>query len=89
LTLAYALTVHKSQGSEYPAVVMVIHSTHYIMLQRNLLYTALTRAQRMACIVGNQRGIWRAIKNVTERERYTRLAPRLRGEVPAQVPKDV
>ncbi|MEN6343859.1 MAG: ATP-dependent RecD-like DNA helicase [Armatimonadia bacterium] len=80
---AYALTVHKSQGSEYPAVVMVIHSTHYIMLQRNLLYTALTRAQRMACIVGNQRGVWRAISNVSERERFTRLAPRLRGELPS------
>ena len=79
---AYALTVHKSQGSEYPAVVIVMHSSHYIMLQRNLLYTALTRAQRMACIVGNQRGIWRAISNVSERERFTRLAARLRDELP-------
>ncbi len=82
IELAYALTVHKSQGSEYPAVVMVIHSSHYIMLQRNLLYTALTRAQRMACVVGNQRGIWRAIQNVAERDRFTRLAARLRGELP-------
>lgn len=83
LELAYALTVHKSQGSEYPAVVMVIHSSHYIMLQRNLLYTALTRAQKMAVIVGNQRGIWRAINNVSERDRFTRLAQRLRGELPS------
>jgi exodeoxyribonuclease V alpha subunit len=81
LALAYALTVHKSQGSEYPAVVMVIHASHYIMLQRNLLYTALTRAQRMACIVGNQRGIWRAINNVSQRDRFTRLAERLSGRV--------
>lgn len=83
LALAYALTVHKSQGSEYPAVVIVMHSSHYIMLQRNLLYTALTRAQRMACIVGNQRGIWRAIRNVSERDRFTRLAERLRGDLPS------
>jgi len=80
IALAYALTVHKSQGSEYPAVVIVIHSSHYIMLQRNLLYTALTRAEKMACIVGNQRGIWRAIRNVSERDRYTRLADRLRAK---------
>lgn len=81
LALAYALTVHKSQGSEYPAVVIVIHASHYIMLQRNLLYTALTRAQRMACLVGNQRGIWRAINNVSQRDRFTRLAERLSGRV--------
>ncbi len=86
LELAYALTVHKSQGSEYPAVVIVVHATHYIMLQRNLLYTALTRAKQMACIVGNQRGIWRAIRNVTERDRHTRLCERLRGQLPARGP---
>ena len=48
LQLAYAMTIHKSQGSEYPAVVIVMHSTHYIMLRRNLLYTALTRAEALA-----------------------------------------
>lgn len=82
LDLAYALTVHKAQGSEYPAVVLVIHSSHYVMLQRNLLYTALTRAQRMACVVGNQRGLWRAIKNTSGHERFSRLAERLSGELP-------
>jgi exodeoxyribonuclease V alpha subunit len=86
LELAYALTVHKSQGSEYPAVVIVVHSSHYVMLDRNLLYTALTRAKQMACIVGNNRGIWRAIRNVTQRDRFTRLRLRLAGELPAQVP---
>jgi exodeoxyribonuclease V alpha subunit len=86
LELAYAMTVHKSQGSEYPAVVIVVHSSHYIMLHRNLLYTALTRAKRMACIVGNNRGIWRAIRNVTQRDRFTRLGKRLAGELPAEVP---
>jgi len=80
LELAYALTIHKSQGSEYPAVVIVMHSSHYIMLQRNLLYTALTRAERMACIVGNRQGIHKAINTTSERQRYTRLQQRLRGE---------
>lgn len=78
LELAYALTIHKSQGSEYPAVVMIIHSSHYVMLRRNLLYTALTRAEKMACIVGNRRGIWKAINTAPERQRNTRLAQRLR-----------
>ncbi len=79
LALAYALTIHKSQGSEYPAVVIVMHSSHYIMLQRNLLYTALTRAERMVCIVGNRPGIHKAISTTSERQRYTGLQRRLRG----------
>jgi exodeoxyribonuclease V alpha subunit len=82
LDLAYALTVHKAQGSEYPAVVMVLHSTHYIMMRRNLLYTALTRAQKLAVIVGDKKGLWRAVRTADEAERYTRLAWRLRGELP-------
>ncbi|MEI6499877.1 MAG: ATP-binding domain-containing protein, partial [Armatimonadota bacterium] len=82
LELAYALTVHKSQGSEYPAVVMVMHSTHYIMLKRNLLYTALTRAQRLAVIVGDRKGLYKAVKTADEKDRYTRLKARLTGELP-------
>jgi len=81
LELAYALTIHKSQGSEYPAVIIVIHSSHYIMLQRNLLYTALTRAEQMACLVGNRRGIYKAINTASERRRYTRLQQRLCEEL--------
>ncbi|MCD6352071.1 MAG: ATP-binding domain-containing protein, partial [Armatimonadetes bacterium] len=84
LDLAYALTVHKSQGSEYPAVIMVVHSTHYIMLRRNLLYTALTRAERMALLIGNRRGLWRAIRTAPARERMTRLAGRLTGQFEAE-----
>lgn len=86
LDLAYALTVHKSQGSEYPAVVFAVHSSHYIMLRRNLLYTALTRAQRMAILVGDRRGLWRAIRTAPARERLTRLAARLRGDLSADAP---
>ena len=82
LQLAYALTVHKSQGSEYPAVVMVIHSTHYIMLRRNLLYTALTRAQSMAVVIGDKKGLWTAVRRSDEMRRYTRLQERLKGLLP-------
>jgi exodeoxyribonuclease V alpha subunit len=77
LSLAYALTVHKSQGSEYPAVVLGMHTQHYIMLQRNLLYTALTRAKKMAIIIGNRRAMHLAVSNTRKQERYTRLAARL------------
>lgn len=79
LQLAYALSIHKSQGSEYPAVVVVVHSTHYIMLQRNLLYTALTRAKRMAVLVGNRKGIALCVHNNREALRYSRLRERLIG----------
>jgi len=80
LQLAYAMTIHKSQGSEYPAAVIVMHSTHYIMLRRNLLYTALTRAEDLALLIGNSAGIYRAATNTEEQRRYTRLAERLHGE---------
>lgn len=74
LTLAYAVTIHKSQGSEYPAVVMPIHSQHYIMLQRNLFYTALTRGKQLVCVVGSKRALARAVKNSTRADRRTALA---------------
>ncbi len=70
---AYAITIHKSQGSEYPAVVIILHTSHFIMLKRNLLYTAVTRGKRMVVIVGNKRALFRAIKTSTESERMTAL----------------
>jgi exodeoxyribonuclease V alpha subunit len=79
LQLAYALSIHKSQGSEYPAVILVLGSAHYMMLQRNLLYTALTRARKMCVIVGEKRAIGRAVRNDKAANRYTRLADRLRA----------
>ncbi|HUS80334.1 MAG TPA: AAA family ATPase, partial [Armatimonadota bacterium] len=88
LQLAYAMTIHKSQGSEYPVAVIVIHSTHYIMLRRNLLYTALTRAEELALIVGNSAGVMRAAQNAEEMRRHTRLAERLRGEAPLAGPRE-
>ena len=61
---------------------MVMHSTHYIMLRRNLFYTALTRAQKLAVIVGDRKGLYKAVKTADEKDRYTRLAARLTGELP-------
>lgn len=75
---AYACTIHKSQGSEYPAVVIVLHHQHHVMLQRNLLYTAITRGRRLVVIVGSKRALGRAVSNSTVRLRHTRLADRLR-----------
>jgi exodeoxyribonuclease V alpha subunit len=63
ITLAYAISVHKSQGSEYPAVVMPLMTQHFIMLQRNLFYTALTRAKKLCVIVGTYKALHIAIKN--------------------------
>ena len=80
LQLAYALTVHKSQGSEYPAVVLALHTQHYLLLQRNLLYTALTRAKRLVLLVGSKRAIALAVHNQRRLERNTRLKERLQGK---------
>jgi exodeoxyribonuclease V alpha subunit len=75
---AYAITVHKAQGSEYPAVVVPVHTQHYPMLQRNLLYTALTRAKRLCVVVGTKRALAIAVKRTEGRRRVTTLAGRLR-----------
>jgi exodeoxyribonuclease V alpha subunit len=78
LQLAYALTVHKSQGSEYPAVVLALHTQHFLLLQRNLLYTALTRAKKLALLIGSKRAVGIAVRNARPQDRHTRLAERLR-----------
>jgi exodeoxyribonuclease V alpha subunit len=77
VVLAYAISVHKSQGAEYPAIVVPLLSQHYIMLQRNLLYTAITRAKRLVVLVGSKRAIAIAIRNNKVQRRYTNLAARL------------
>jgi exodeoxyribonuclease V alpha subunit len=73
ITLAYAITVHKSQGSEYPAVVIPVHTQHFIMLQRNLLYTAITRGKRLVCLVGTKKALAIAIKNAEQAKRNSAL----------------
>lgn len=78
LVLSYAITVHKAQGSEYPAVVLPLLTQHYLMLQRNLLYTAVTRARRQVALVGSLKAIAMAVRNNRRERRYTRLAARLR-----------
>ncbi|NLW16560.1 MAG: ATP-dependent RecD-like DNA helicase [Firmicutes bacterium] len=79
LTLAYAISVHKSQGSEYPVIVMPISTQHYIMLQRNLLYTAITRARRQVVLVGTKKAIALSVKNNQVEKRHTLLEWRLRN----------
>jgi exodeoxyribonuclease V alpha subunit len=83
LGLAYATTVHKSQGSEYPAVVVPVHTQHYLMLQRNLLYTAVTRGKRLVVVVGTRKALSLAVRNGDVAARATRLAERLSPNTPA------
>jgi len=79
LVLAYAATVHKSQGSEYPAVVIPVHTQHYVMLQRNLLYTAVTRGKRLVVLVGTRKALALAVRNADVAARASGLAARLRA----------
>ncbi len=77
LTLAYAISVHKSQGSEYPAVIMPVVTQHYMLLQRNLIYTGLTRARQLAIIIGSKKAMGIGIRNIGAGRRFTHLRYRL------------
>ena len=77
LQLAYAMSVHKSQGSEYPCVILLMVPSHYVMLQRNLLYTAVTRAKQSVLVVGSKRAVLTAVENDKTRRRHSLLAERL------------
>jgi len=77
ITLAYAVSVHKSQGSEYPVVIVPVVTQHYILLQRNLIYTAITRAKRLAILIGTKKALAIGIKNNKVEKRYTYLRQRL------------
>lgn len=74
LVPAFAATIHKSQGSEYPAVVIPVMTQHYAMLQRNLLYTGITRGKRLVVLVGSRRAVAIAVRNVSGRKRWTKLS---------------
>jgi exodeoxyribonuclease V alpha subunit len=77
LVLAYAVSVHKSQGSEYRVVVMPVHTQHYVLLQRNLLYTGITRGREMVVLVGTKKAVAIAVRNNRPQKRYSRLMERL------------
>jgi exodeoxyribonuclease V alpha subunit len=80
LTLAYAISVHKSQGSEYPVVVMPILTQHFMLLQRNLLYTGITRGKKLVILIGTKKALAIAIKNNTPQKRFTMLKERLKSQ---------
>ena len=79
LVPAYATTIHKSQGSEYPAVVIPVMTQHYAMLQRNLLYTGVTRGKKLVVLVGQKKAVAIAVRNISGRRRWSKLNERLRG----------
>jgi exodeoxyribonuclease V alpha subunit len=81
LVHAYACSIHKSQGSEYPAVVILIATQHFKLLQRNLLYTAITRGKKLVCVVGSRKALGMAIRNNEIRQRRTSLRERIRQAV--------
>ncbi len=88
LVLAYATTIHKAQGSEYPAVILPVATQHYAMLQRNLLYTGLTRGKRLVVLVGQRKAVAIAVRNVSGRKRWSKLlewlAPKANRDAPAR-----
>lgn len=85
---AYAISVHKSQGSEYPAVVMPVVTQHYVLLQRNLLYTGITRGKKLVVLVGTDKALHMAVANNKMRKRFTWLAQRLAGGLGAVMPEN-
>ncbi|MGD0916540.1 MAG: ATP-dependent RecD-like DNA helicase [Thermodesulfobacteriota bacterium] len=79
IVLSYAISIHKSQGSEYPSVIMTVSTQHYLLLQRNLIYTGITRARKLVVLIGTHKALAIAIKNNKPQLRFTRLSERLRG----------
>jgi len=85
LTHAYAVSIHRSQGSEYPCAVVPLTTSAWLMLQRNLLYTAVTRAKRLVVLVGSKRALAKAVRTEGAGRRYTALTERLRRGQPVRV----
>jgi len=86
LVLAYAITIHKSQGSEYPVVVSPVSHQHFIMLKRNLLYTAVTRGKRLVVLIGSKAAMRTAVSNATVERRESGFSERLRGLIDGSTP---
>ena len=80
ISLAYAITIHKSQGSEFPAVVIPLATQHYMLLQRNLIYTGITRGKRLLVLIGQKKALGIAVRNDRPQRRYSGLLASLRGE---------
>ena len=80
LQLAYACSIHKAQGSEYPAVVIPVHYQHYVMLQRNLIYTGITRGRKLVVLVGSKKAMWKAVASAETKQRYSLLKWRLTAD---------
>ncbi|WP_071590626.1 ATP-binding domain-containing protein [Gloeocapsa sp. PCC 73106] len=76
--LAWAISIHKSQGSEYPVVILPLYMQHYLMLSRNLLYTAITRARKLAIVIGSSKAIAIAVNQYNQKKRYTRLTSEIK-----------
>jgi exodeoxyribonuclease V alpha subunit len=85
LVPAYAATIHKSQGSEYPAVIIPVLTQHYAMLQRNLLYTRVTRGKKLVILVGQKKAVAIAVRNVSGRRRCSKLSDWLRPKRPVSL----
>jgi exodeoxyribonuclease V alpha subunit len=79
ITLAFATTIHKAQGSEYPVVILPVFMQHYMMLSRNLIYTGLTRARKLVVLVGEEKAIALGVKQVKDQHRYTLVAHRVKN----------
>src|SRR5665213_2000771 len=86
VSLAYAVTIHKSQGSEFPAVVIPVAMQHYMLLQRNLIYTGITRAKRLLVMVGQKKALGLAVRNDQSRKRYSGLLSSLHQGLCGTVP---
>ena len=79
MSLAYAITIHKAQGSEFPAVVMPVATQHYVLLQRNLVYTWITRGKKVVVLIGQKKALGIAVRNDRTQRRYSGLLECLRG----------
>jgi exodeoxyribonuclease V alpha subunit len=79
LSLAYAVTIHKSQGSEFPTVVIPVATQHYMLLERNLIYTGVTRGKKLVVLIGQKKALAIAVRNDRPRRRYSGLLASLRG----------
>ena len=86
VALAYAVTIHKSQGSEFPAVVIPLATQHYMLLQRNLIYTGMTRGKKLVVVIGQKKALGIAVRNDRPQRRYSGLLASLRGDSQTQTP---